>query len=115
MKTVLNFTEDKTLNGYRAKINAMVVRVTTDATTVNELILSKVNVEALTKQIKKGKDAKDATSTMIWRAVRTIIEAQGTEFDGIVMPNSVPKFVARKLGRKLAKRGMKLYTMSDIR
>ena len=115
MKTVLNFTEDKTLNGYRAKINAMVTRVKTETSTVNELILGEINIEALTTQVKKGKSAKQATATLVWRAVRAIIEAQGTEFDGIVMPNSVPKFVARKLGRKLAKRGMKLYTMSDIR
>ena len=118
MKTILNFTENKTLNGYRAKINGKVVRVTTDASTVNELILSKINAEALTKQVKKGKSVKQATATLIWRATNAVIKAQreqGTEFDGIVMPNDVPKFVVRKLERKLAKRGLSLFVESDLR
>ena len=115
MKTILNFTEDKTLNGYRVKRGVMVTRVKTEASTVNSLILGEINVEALTKEVKKGKSAKQATATLVWRAVRAIIEAQGLAVDGIVMPDDVPAFVHRKLKRKLHKRGLSLYTVSDIR
>ena len=115
MKMILNFTNNAGHNGYRAKINARVVGVVTDAADINTLIMNVINMGSLTKQLKKGKDVKAATATMIWRAVRAIIEAQGLAVDGILMPDDVPFFVSRKLERKLQKRGMKLYTVSDLR
>ena len=116
METILNFTEDTTLNGFRLTRNLMVVvRVKTEGDNINEIILDKINVDSLANQLKKGKSKKAATATLIWRAVRALIKAQAVEANGIVIPNSVPKFVGRKLGRKLAKRGMSLYTVSDIR
>ena len=115
MKTILNFTENKNLNGYRAAIGAMVVRVKTDADSVNKMILKEINLKELNKQIAKGKTHKAATATLIWRAVRAIIEVQPIEANGILMPSEVPGFVLRKLERKLQKRGMSVYTVCDIR
>ena len=115
MKTILNLTEDTTLNGFRVKRNLMVTRVKTEASTVNSLIMSEINMGSLAKQLKKGKDAKAATATLVWRAVRAIIEAQGLAVDGIVMPDDVPAFIGRKLGRKLHKLGLSLYKVNDLR
>ena len=114
MKKILNFTENNGNNGYRAAINAMVVRVKTDADSVNKMILKEINLKELNKQIAKGKTHKAATSTLIWRAVRAIIEVNEVS-DGILVPSDIPGFVRRKLERKLQKHGMSLYTVCDLR
>lgn len=114
MKQILNFTEDRGNNGYRAAINAVVVRVETDADNINKLILNEINLGQLTKQLKKGKTVEAATATLIWRAVRTIIKAN-KKSDGILLPTEVPEFVYNKLERKLSKQGMSVYKVSDIR
>ena len=115
MKKILNFTENNGNNGYRAAINAMVVRVATDADSFNKMILKEINLKDLSKQISKGKSDKAVAAKLIWRAVRAVVENQPIEVGGILVPSDMPEFVARKLKRKLAKRGMKLYTVSDIR
>ena len=114
MKNILNFTEDRCIGGYYPSVNAFVVPVTADVD-VNKLILKKIKLSELTKQIKKGKSVKDATATMIWRAVRATIKKQRVDdIGGILIPKNTPDFVTSKLERKLRKRGMCTYKVSDL-
>ena len=115
MKKILNFTEDRGNNGYRATINAVVVHTTT----VADSFKKEVNLKELGKKLKKGKSHEAVVASLVWRAVRAVIKTQTIveidELGGILIPTDVPEFITSKLERKLQKKGMWLYKVSDLR
>ena len=118
MKKILNFTGVTGNNGYRCTINAVVVHTTTDTNAFNEIIKKKVNLKELGKKLKKGKSHEAAVASLVWCAVRAVIKAQTIveidELGGILIPSDVPSFITSKLERKLQKRGMGVYKVSDL-
>ena len=118
MKKILNLTENSDYDGYRYTINALVVHTTTDAESFHDNIMKKVNLKKLGKKIKKSKGYEAVAATLIWRAVRAFIKTQTIveidELGGILIPSDVPSFITSKLERKLQKKGMGVYKVSDL-